>query len=1109
MMSSPHRLAARPKPRPPPDVRSPGSRSPPFARCPDDSSDLPSGLLNTSSLVSGVSPPRPAASDGAFPGVLTSLPVQPDCSSLTSRQSCATTFVPNDALLDSSAANGLCLHREVTNVSTPHPLPPADGCPLSTLDTPPGPPGAPRHVAAFVTPTVPPLGRSGQICELLRRIRASNTAPSPPLTAVTSTRHDSPIAAVKFPTMHVSSTSSLTSSCHPGEILDTLLPSNSLQNMSSYVSPRSYTSPRVCTICGKAFSQKRKLEKHIRTHRSDDSRTLHDDSILQASSCAPNDITGESPVCHHTRSRTAAGHAYPPVNVASSATGCNSSSPVPQSECPSDSASSCAPCPHCVSSAHVSPAPSASPPASPADPADVSLPDDPDGSSSPRYLRTQNEDSQDASVSRPGCSSDPAGGSPAADGPTDSVPRQPSREESSLLVFFPIPPNFVCTETGCRFAYSSCKWTAQRRSLERHLLNNHDIEIHSVKYFCLHCNNAISGRPSHHSCLANGLHLMSQSETSSVQRRFQCRLCDRSFTSRKGLDNHRMYHRRQDARNRNLATLTSAVLPVSPRASTTSPNDVAPAIASNPDPSVTTVLPPASPCPPLASVAPAPALQAPPASSALSCFLPILDNILNSEVTNDSWDLFQNTLNEIIGFAQGECRLQSSVPTPQRAPVNIDDATALQKLYRRNRRRAARLIMSGNSRNCEIPLSRLEEHFSHTRTDRTFNNSILNSRSPPQISSPINMEPFTEAEVITRLRRFENTAPGPDRLTYNHWRSLDPEGCVLTVLFNICLRFRRIPHSWKNSRSILIYKKGDPDDPNNWRPISLCRTIAKIFSGLLATRLSDWLECNDILHPGQKGFRPFDGVVENNFLLQKKMNDARTQKKDLCVAWMDIADAFGSVPHSAISDTLEYIGAGNHFCSIIKDMYENVSTEFVSNDGTTPPIPVRSGILQGDPLSGVLFVTTMDPILWNTASSDSGAILAYADDVALLASSPAELQSLINKFSTSCDLLSLGINGTKCASLHLTGCRPAGTRPTQFNINGQPIRHLNDGETCDFLGKPVGFLGECGTPSSIERFIGNGRRLLTSKLAPWQRLDAVKNIPVPILHLCNAHIPDS
>ncbi|GBN44836.1 hypothetical protein AVEN_133525-1 [Araneus ventricosus] len=85
---------------------------------------------------------------------------------------------------------------------------------------------------------------------------------------------------------------------------------------------------------------------------------------------------------------------------------------------------------------------------------------------------------------------------------------------------------------------------------------------------------------------------------------------------------------------------------------------------------------------------------------------------------------------------------------------------------------------------------------------------------------------FSVAEVVKKLRNAENSAAGPHRPTYHHWRTVDPSGKTLTKIFNLCIQFRRIPPSLKETKTVLIPKKNlDPALPPNWRPIALSNTI--------------------------------------------------------------------------------------------------------------------------------------------------------------------------------------------------------------------------------------------------------------------------------------------
>ncbi|GIY90130.1 retrovirus-related Pol polyprotein from type-2 retrotransposable element R2DM [Caerostris extrusa] len=98
----------------------------------------------------------------------------------------------------------------------------------------------------------------------------------------------------------------------------------------------------------------------------------------------------------------------------------------------------------------------------------------------------------------------------------------------------------------------------------------------------------------------------------------------------------------------------------------------------------------------------------------------------------------------------------------------------------------------------------------------------------------------------------ENTAPGPDRISYNRWRHLGPRGQLLTRLFNCCIQLQCIPMTWKESCTILLPKTDDRSSPSNWRPIALSNTAYKLFMKCLTARLQNWCQRFDVLPPNQK-----------------------------------------------------------------------------------------------------------------------------------------------------------------------------------------------------------------------------------------------------------------
>lgn len=465
------------------------------------------------------------------------------------------------------------------------------------------------------------------------------------------------------------------------------------------------------------------------------------------------------------------------------------------------------------------------------------------------------------------------------------------------------------------------------------------------------------------------------------------------------------------------------------------------------------------------------------------------------------WVRFERTLDEATSNIHRIVRIPDRTQARNNVQENVQDpenSSYIQKLYKRNRRQAMRSILGDKSERCSVEKNQVRQHFADTWTDRQFDENLY---TPVDEQEEINNDPFTPREIRERLRKAENTAPGRDRITYNHWRAVDPDCTFLNEVFNCCKKYKRIPATWKDTVTVLIHKKGDKQLVENWRPIALCNTIYKLYTGCWATRLTKWLDDNKILSSAQKGFMPFDGVIEHNYIMNSLMREARKSRSELCIAWVDLTNAFGSIPHAAISRALECAGAGHDFVEIITNIYEDNSTTIITEDGPTDPIQIKSGIKQGCPISGLLFNIAIDPIIRKLQDdiNDKHNVLAYADDLALIATSPGELQLKIDRAVEEANRISIQINTDKSATLHLSGKTPVGARPTQFTATGTPLRILLDGEAIQFLGCPVGY-NILSNRTNLREIMDTGLKILTSKLTPWQRLDAIRTFFYPALN---------
>ena len=67
----------------------------------------------------------------------------------------------------------------------------------------------------------------------------------------------------------------------------------------------------------------------------------------------------------------------------------------------------------------------------------------------------------------------------------------------------------------------------------------------------------------------------------------------------------------------------------------------------------------------------------------------------------------------------------------------------------------------------------------------------------------------------------------------------------LVRFFNILFDRGIYPYSWTESIIVPLFKKGNQNDPNNYRGISLCDISSKLYCSIINNRLQEWIEQNN------------------------------------------------------------------------------------------------------------------------------------------------------------------------------------------------------------------------------------------------------------------------
>ena len=119
---------------------------------------------------------------------------------------------------------------------------------------------------------------------------------------------------------------------------------------------------------------------------------------------------------------------------------------------------------------------------------------------------------------------------------------------------------------------------------------------------------------------------------------------------------------------------------------------------------------------------------------------------------------------------------------------------------------------------------------------------------------------------------------------------------AVTTLFNIVLHTGKIPHAWSIGYISPIYKgKGEENDPDNYRGITVLSCFGKLFTSVINDRIHSFLETSGILGNEQSGFRKGHSTMDHVFALHC-LTDVYLQRffLKLFCAFIDYKKAFDS-----------------------------------------------------------------------------------------------------------------------------------------------------------------------------------------------------------------------
>jgi len=271
----------------------------------------------------------------------------------------------------------------------------------------------------------------------------------------------------------------------------------------------------------------------------------------------------------------------------------------------------------------------------------------------------------------------------------------------------------------------------------------------------------------------------------------------------------------------------------------------------------------------------------------------------------------------------------------------------------------------------------------------------------PQDSANALDTPITLDELRCAVRkRKSNKAPGADGTSQDFfkkmWATIKDD---LLEIVNHMYIDGKISDNQKHGLIVCVPKKPRPTRPEDFRRLTLLIADLKLMTRILANRISPWF--TSILHPSQHcgihGHSIFVAIAS----VREAIAYTEYTRTSRCKLSIGVKEAFDNISHDYLFQLLESYGFSEHFQRCIRQMYEDAKLSIYINDYRTGKFPINCSVRQGCHLSMQVFAICMDPLLCVLEStlmgiridrnSHKSTVIAYADDVTLLLTSPSEI----------------------------------------------------------------------------------------------------------------------
>ena len=226
-------------------------------------------------------------------------------------------------------------------------------------------------------------------------------------------------------------------------------------------------------------------------------------------------------------------------------------------------------------------------------------------------------------------------------------------------------------------------------------------------------------------------------------------------------------------------------------------------------------------------------------------------------------------------------------------------------------------------------------------------------------------------EIREQIKLMRDSAPGEDGVRLNYILKGDVR-IFDEVVYLIQFMFSNSADKWEEALKIglviPLHKKGDKDNPNNFRGVVLLAMGSRILARIIANRLRIWAEKMELLDDNQSGFRKERSTADATQIMiriQEDCIDLRRRQaaegidveegEEYVARLLDLRKAYPRINKPALWMILKRYGMGERCLRAIQDLHETTQYKIKSREGDSEAWIPQRGLREGCPSSPILF----------------------------------------------------------------------------------------------------------------------------------------------------------